>query len=269
MGLATVLGLAPRGFFIPYRYAASLPEAKAYPALAARFDAYRDGFAAVLDAIDGYADAFRAIGDAPPPAPRWDQDWFPPLDAATAYAIVRRHAPRRIVEVGSGHSTRFLMRALADGGIGAGVLAIDPAPRADIATLPMTSFPGTVQAAGADCFAGLVANDILFIDSSHILMPGSDVDVVLNDVLPTLAPGVLVHFHDIFLPDAYPREWRWRGYNEQLGVAPLVTSGAYEPIFASRYVATRMAERLQRSVVAPLPRIDGAVDSSLWLRKLR
>ena len=64
-----------------------------------------------------YADEFRAIGDAPPPEPRWDQDWFPRLDAAALYVFVREARPRGIVEIGSGHSTRFMARAVRDGGL--------------------------------------------------------------------------------------------------------------------------------------------------------
>ena len=64
------------------------------------------------------------------------------------------------------------------------------------------------------------------IDSSHTLVPGSDVDLLLNRVLPALSAGAVVHVHDIFLPDNYPDDWAWRGYNEQLGVAPLLFGGA-------------------------------------------
>ena len=71
----------------------------------------------------------------------------------------------------------------------------------------------------------LAPGDVLSIDSSHILMPGTDVDILLNRVLPALPAGVLVHIHDVFLPDDYPPAWSWRGYNEQLGVAALVQGG--------------------------------------------
>ena len=134
MGLATVLGARPRGFFIPYRYAASLPgpgERAAYAALAPRFAAAEPDFAAHLDAIDALAADLEAIS-GPPPAPRFDQSWFPTLDAAAAYAMVRTRRPARIVEIGSGHSTRFLARAVADGGLATHILAIDPAPRATL-----------------------------------------------------------------------------------------------------------------------------------------
>ena len=270
-GLATVLGLAPRGFFIPYRYAGAVtpPGARApYDAMERLFDDAAAGFRRRLDGLAAYRGALRAIADAPPPAPRWEQDWFPRLDAAMAYAMVRDHAPKRIVEVGSGHSTRFLARAVADGGGGVRFIAIDPAPRAAIAGLDVEVIQRTVQRADTTPYEGFAAGDILFIDSSHILMPGSDVDFLLNRVMPALPAGVVVHIHDIFLPDDYPRSWAWRGYNEQLAVAALLSGGGYRPLFASRYAVTRMAEAVAASAAGGLPIIAGALESSLWLEKL-
>ena len=266
-GLATVLGLAKRGFFIPYAQAAQVRR-RGYPAIADLFREHEDAFAAFLDVIEGYAEALEAIGPDTPPEPRWNQGWFPRLDAAAAYAMVRYHAPRRIVEVGSGHSTRFLARAVRDGGIACEVTAIDPQPRASIAGLSVRTVASTVQEAGEAPFAALGSGDVLFIDSSHVLMPGSDVDFLLNQVLPTLPAGVLVHFHDIFVPEDYPQSWSWHGYNEQAAVAALIAGGeSYEILFANRYVATQMAGRLAQTVLARLPLIDGAFENSLWLRK--
>jgi len=267
-GLATVLGIAPRGFFIPCRHAGAVADPvgeNAYPALAPLFEGARGRMEALLGAIDGYAAELRAIGGDPPPAPRWDQAWFPPLDAAAAYALVRTRKPSRIVEVGGGHSTRFLARAAADGGLATAIATIDPAPRA-LLPAGVAHIAAPLQAA-PDAAAGLGPGDMLFIDSSHILMPGSDVDLALSRLWPRLSPGVLVHFHDIFLPDGYPASWRWRGYNEQSGVAALLAGGAAAVIFASHFAATRMADRLGRTVVASLPRHPAAIDASLWLEK--
>jgi hypothetical protein len=269
-GLRTVLGFAPRGFFLPYRYAATLPgpgARKAYPAAEALLESCRDRFAQVLWDLEPFAADLRCIGEDPPPAPRWSQSWFPRLDAATAYAFVRSQKPERIVEVGSGHSTRFLARAVADGGFETRITAIDPVPRAQLDSLPITLRRQTLQSAGEAPFRDLRSGDFLMIDSSHVLMPGSDVDSVLGRILPALAEGVWVHIHDIFLPDDYPAEWNWRGYNEQLGVLALLLGGAWEVRFASRFVATRMAQDLERSIVAALPLPDGAFESSLWLVK--
>ena len=269
-GLSTVLGLGKRGIFIPYRHAESLeaPIGRAtHLAIEAHLRAHERTFDEVLALIESYAPALEQIGTAAPPEPRFGQDWFPRLDAAAAYAIVRAYRPPRIVEVGSGHSTRFLARAVKDGGLTTEITAIDPKPRADLAGLDSVKLVRrTLQEAGLDAFAPVRAGDIVFIDSSHVLMPGSDVDILLNRVLPALPAGVLVHLHDIFLPDDYPAEWAWRGYNEQLAVIPLLLGGSVELGFASRYVATRMPAALSKGVLGRLPRPEGALESSLWLR---
>jgi len=127
----------------------------------------------------------------------------------------------------------------------------------------------TVQAAPGELFDKLRAGDVLFMDSSHILMPGSDVDLLLNRVLPRLPAGVIVHIHDIFLPFDYPSIWGWRAYNEQQGVLPLLTTGAYAPLFSSVWARQRFADRLAKSVVARLPLPKDAISTSLWLEKRR
>lgn len=270
MGLSTVLGIARRGYFIPHRYAAALPipaPHAAYPEIETVFEAGRPAFEAVLADIDSCAGAIEAIGREPPPAPRWNQGWFPRLDAAAAYALVRSRGPSRVLEVGSGHSTRFMVRAARDAGLDTIFTAIDPAPRADLGGLGVTHHAATVQQAGDAPFRELAPGDVLFIDSSHILMPGSDADFLINRVWPSLPVGSIVHFHDIFLPDGYPASWEWRGYNEQLGVAPLLIAKGARILFSSRFVATRMAAETNATVVGRLPLMEGAVESSLWLEK--
>ena len=269
--LSTVLGLKPRGYFIPYRYADQLPgpgHRPAYEAVERLFAAHEAMFQATLDRVEDQAQALEAIGgDDPAPGPRWHQDWFPRLDAAVAYAMVRAAEPARILEVGSGHSTRFMARAIADGGLSTRLTAIDPAPRAAIRDLDVEWIGEPVHRADRALFRRLGDGDILFIDSSHILMPGSDVDVLFNHILPELPQGVLVHVHDIFLPDDYPTAWAWRGYGEQLALVGPMTGGGWQPLFASRYMATRRADLLSRSVVSRLPLADGAFETSLWLRR--
>ncbi|MGH7186617.1 MAG: class I SAM-dependent methyltransferase, partial [Pseudomonadota bacterium] len=126
-----------------------------------------NGFENFLKVIETYSSELQAIGAEPPPAPRWDQDWFPRLDAAAAYAMVRETRPARIVEVGSGHSTRFLARAVADGGLDTRITCIDPQPRASISGLKVDFLKMEVQQAKPSIFKSLAASDILFIDSSH------------------------------------------------------------------------------------------------------
>ncbi len=272
MGLATVLGIARRGFFIPYRYAGLIPphaERGTYAAVAEAFRARADSFQGVLATVQEYqADLEALAGPAPGAlaAPRWDQDWFPPLDAAVLYALIRRHRPARIFEVGCGHSTRFAARAVADEGLETEIRCFDPAPRAVLDGLGVVAEKVTVQEAGAETFEPLAAGDFLVVDSSHILMPGSDVDLLVNHVLPSLPAGVLVQFHDIFLPDDYPEAWDWRGYNEQLALVPLVLGGRFEIVFSSRFAdAGGLPEG---HVVRGFAGASAAPPSSLWLRSL-
>ena len=271
LGLPTILGLAKRGFFIPYRYAETVPLAGAanlYPVVAKLFADYADIFAKALAVLADYeADFQRILANRTPGAPRFDQDWFPRLDAAMIYALVRRFQPRRILEVGSGHSTRFVARAVADGKLATTIAAIDPAPRADIAALPITLLRDAVPHCGSAPFESLRPGDLLMIDSSHILMPGTDVDFLLSSVLPNLKPGTLVHIHDMMLPDDYPADWAWRGYNEQPAIAALLGSGVWQPLFSSHWAVTRMAPAVARSAVAALPVPDGARESGLWLER--
>ncbi|MBE9558941.1 MAG: class I SAM-dependent methyltransferase, partial [Proteobacteria bacterium] len=104
--------------------------------------------------------------------------------------------------------------------------------------------------------------------SSHILMPGTDVDMLLNRILPSLPAGVYVHIHDIFLPDPYPADWEWRGYNEQQGAASLITGGGWNVEFASHYAVTRMADRVAGGVLGRLPLKPGAREASPGIKKL-
>ncbi|HEV7874890.1 MAG TPA: class I SAM-dependent methyltransferase, partial [Enterovirga sp.] len=151
-GLATALGLAERGFFIPYRYAGAVQPAD-YPALEPLFSAAEPAFKAVLARIEEFGPDLERIRDESGPA-RFDQDWFPRLDAAAAYAMVRGGNPRRIVEIGSGHSTRFLARAAADGGLAAEIVAIDPAPRASLAELGVRHEASLLSNAAPALFTG-------------------------------------------------------------------------------------------------------------------
>lgn len=273
MGLQTLLGpvvgLRRQGFFIPYRYADSVAVTQpVYTQLAERFAAAEPVFLDLLRGADDYAEALQAIAGEKgvSPAPKFEQSWFPTLDAVVAYTLVRQYGPRRIVEIGSGHSTRFLARAVKDAGLPTEITAIDPQPRAALTGLPVTFQPAIVQTADPAIFRALQPGDILFIDSSHILMPGTDVDWLFNRVLPALPHGVLVHIHDIFLPDDYPPDWAWRGYNEQQAIGPLL-AGGFTPLFSSHYALTRLAHAVSASIIGRLPHVAEAKPASLWLVK--
>lgn len=273
LGLPTVLGLRPGGFFIPYRYAADVPPEPETPIpwIESRLAAAEVDFQDLLTQADGFSEDLLAFAGAGPPMPRWEQSWFPRLDGLAAYVLTRSRRPLRIVEVGSGHSTRFFAAGLRDGRAPeeARIFAIDPVPRADIAALPVVEpMRALVQSVDPGLFASLGPGDILAIDSSHIAMPGSDVDILFTRILPALKPGVLVQIHDVFLPDPYPRSWRWRGYNEQGMVGALLAGGTWRPIWSSHYVSTRMSAAMTRSVAGRIHLPKNAYESALWLEKL-
>ncbi|MEL7466117.1 MAG: class I SAM-dependent methyltransferase [Pseudomonadota bacterium] len=260
MGKRTLEGVAKEGFFIPYRYADSVASPGPYPAFEALFAAYEDAMRGVLAEIEAVADDLRAFA-GPAPRPRWDQDWFPRADGAAAYAIVAARRPRRIIEVGSGHSTRFMAAANT-----AEITCIDPEPRAGFHDLGVDWRAEVLSAAHIPMFAALEAGDVAFFDSSHILVPGCDVDMIVNRILPVLRPGVLVHIHDILLPDPYPPQWEWRGYAEQNALGPWLLAGGLRPIWSSHYAVTRLGAA-ESGVLADLPLIDGALETSLWTEK--
>ncbi|MBT5495001.1 MAG: class I SAM-dependent methyltransferase [Alphaproteobacteria bacterium] len=218
-----------------------------------------------LTSASGWRADILNIGPDNPPEPRWNQDWFPRLDALAAYVMVRRAQPARIVEVGAGHSTRFLARAIRDGHLATRLTSLDPQPRAtlsgfDVLTKPLQDIPLSL-------FGSLRIGDILFVDSSHVLAPGSDVARLMGHILPPLPSGLLVHFHDIFLPNDYPSDWAHRRYNEQSAVAGLLSSGDWQIEFSSAHAVRRLGDAIAQSVAGELPLIAGARESSLWLRK--
>jgi hypothetical protein len=150
---------------------------------------------------------------------------------------------------------------VADGGLDTRITCIDPEPRATIAGLEVDYLRAPVQSAPPSCF-DLDGGDILFIDSSHQLKAGSDLEFLLERVLPRLARGVRVHFHDIFLPDPYPEMWAWRRYNEQEAVAGLLADG-----YALEFSSHQAKQTRLNGVLARLPLLPGALESSFWLCK--
>ncbi|MEM8624845.1 MAG: class I SAM-dependent methyltransferase [Pseudomonadota bacterium] len=270
MMIATVFG-SPQGFFSPYRYADAVSAPQRYPALEARFAAAFDRAATggmacpadVFHAIERHSAPLAALGGSLP-APRWEQTWYPRLDGAAAYAIVASTAPAQIVEVGSGHSTRFLSRAVADAGADGQITCIDPEPRAALHGLDITWRRRLLSDEDMQLFAALGPGDIAFFDSSHLLWPGSDVDLILNGILPALAPGVLIHIHDICLPDAYPQHWAWRGYTEQLGLGGWLAGGGADILWSSHFALSRRAAA-DHPTIRSLPHSEGAPETALWL----
>jgi len=152
----------------------------------------------------------------------YNNGYFESCDAEVAYCMVREWKPRRIIEIGSGFSTRAMAQALRanreQDGVTGELVTIDPSPERlpqnalkDVITVVIDQ----VQRLDIRVFESLSPDDMLFIDSSHVVSVGSDVVREYLQILPRLKPGVLVHVHDIFLPSDYPRDavlenlWFW------------------------------------------------------------
>ena len=135
---------------------------------------------------------------------------FSGADACAYYGIARSRQPRRVVEVGGGWSTIFLAHALARNDRPAAVTVIEPEPDPRLlARLPRDwdVQRALLQFADLSAFDALAAGDICFYDGSHVARTGSDVNWFFFEVLPRLAPGVLIHVHDMFTPRDYIAEW--------------------------------------------------------------
>jgi predicted O-methyltransferase YrrM len=197
----------------------------------------------------------------------FDNDWFTSPDAEVLYTVIREHQPNRIVEVGSGFSTKIMRQAITDGDLRSELISIDPLPRTDIAGLADQIYAVRAEAMrDSPIFSSLQVSDILFIDSSHEIKSGNDVLFLFLDLLPKLRPGVLVHVHDVFLPYEYPAEWvidgGW-GWNEQYLVQALLSGRSFEVIWPGHFL-----QRTGYDFSELFPHSRGRRAQSLWLRKL-
>jgi predicted O-methyltransferase YrrM len=200
------------------------------------------------------------------------------VDAQALHCMVRSLRPRRILEIGAGFSTLVSGRALLENqretGVAGELVAIDPHPRdflrrgvaglSKLITTPLQDLP-------LSFFEELGENDVLFIDSSHVLAIGSDVQYEILEILPRLRRGVVVHLHDIFLPDEYPRTWVLKNcwfWNEQyLLQAFLCFNNAFEVLWAGAYL--HREHPLQLQAAFPWSRVDTRRPGSFWMRKTR
>jgi predicted O-methyltransferase YrrM len=168
-----------------------------------------------LDVIEGPLLPFIADLDLPlhprkdPSELHLDNPWYGPMDAHVLYAMLRNSPPRRVLELGSGFSTLIIDHALQANScaVESAHEVVDPFPSPLLSVLEGRVRVRQESAAVLDLsvFAELKAGDLLFVDTSHSVRPGGEVVRLVLRILPTLAPGVVVHFHDIFVPFEYPR----------------------------------------------------------------
>lgn len=141
--------------------------------------------------------------------------FFGPMDAASLTAMLATSNPRRYIEIGSGTSTRFARRAIERFALSTRITCIDPHPRQSIDLVADEIIPKSILDVDLAIFDALEAGDILFFDGSHLSFSGTDCPRFFLEVLPRLPARVLIHIHDIFLPNDYPDRLRTRFYNEQ------------------------------------------------------
>ena len=203
---------------------------------------------------------------------------FESVDAEVLYCFIRSLRPKLIYEVGSGFSTRLAALAVAQNADQSESLcelvAFDPYADETV----RRGFPGLarvvprrIQDVELELFEGLGADDILFVDSSHVVSIGSDVCHVLLRILPRLNSGVVVHFHDVFLPFEYPRRHVIKNchfWNEQYALhAFLLFNSDYEVLWAGNYMAHKYPERLEFAFPSYVR--ERTRPGSLWIRRCR
>jgi predicted O-methyltransferase YrrM len=261
-----LIGLREGGFFVPYPYMASVPKnCSPYPAMVQLLKTQEPQFASHLAHIKSFAPDFRR-GIEQGVIPWEDAGMFPKLDAIAAYGIVRTYKPQRVIEIGSGASSRVMAQALVDNGRGT-LTCIDPAPRRSIQEIGANLVKRVLREDDIAILYEFQAGDLLFIDSSHVMLPRMDVDIQFNRMFPLLPKGAIVHVHDIFLPDDYPETWRSRNFSEQNALFGWIASGFFEVLFPSYYLATRQERELRSSLDDLLPENLIRNAGSIWLRK--
>lgn len=199
----------------------------------------------------------------------FDNPNFARVDAFVLYAMLRDLQPKRMFEIGSGHSTRVSAAALARNAVSCRHLCIEPFEMPWLEQTGAEVLRTPVEDVPLSLFAELEAGDVLFIDSSHAIRPQGDVVREYLQILPSLAPGVIVHVHDVYTPhDLHPylvvdQRKLW---HEQYLMEALLSGGERFAVVLANYWIGRQHPRLFARVVpgfALPPARDGC---SFWLR---
>ena len=200
--------------------------------------------------------------------------------AAALYSIIRFHRSRRVIEIGSGHSSLVISQALQvnardDRSYECSYTIVDPYPRKMLKALPGLSEIAAVEVETKDVafFQSLKRDDILFIDSSHVVRTGGDVNFLYLDVLPLLKPGVLIHCHDIPLPFEYPKAYatnpRFRVFwtEAYLLQAFLAFNADFEVLLALALIQTDHFGEFQKAFPHFSPASTSYQSGSFWIRR--
>lgn len=193
-------------------------------------------------------------------------------DGAVYHSMLRSLRPKTVIEVGSGFSSAIALDVRDQDLPGLNLIFIEPYPERLLSLLQERDRASTtlhrkaVQDVPIEVFDALERDDILFIDSTHVSKPGSDVNWLLFRVLPRLKPGVVVHVHDIFYPFEYRDSWltERRSWNEAyLLRAFLSFNSAYQIEFFNSWVWQDHPEIIRKY----LPAQENARPGSIWLRR--
>jgi hypothetical protein len=187
------------------------------------------------------------------------------------YGLLAGRNPQRYIEVGSGNSTRFAARAVADHKLRTRIISIDPEPRSEVDALCDMVLRMPLEDVDSALFAQVEADDVVFMDGSHRSLQNSDVTVFFLELMPLLKPGTIYGMHDIFLPLDYPQEWAERVYNEQYLLAAYLFGGADgdEILLPSFHVSVTPALISHLAPVWREPRLAGLLPfgNSFWMRR--
>ncbi len=212
-----------------------------------------------------HADALKALKDADrnQTGYRTGNGYYDSPDTDALYLMIRRFAPKRVIEVGCGNSTRVTRQAIIDGGLETQITAIDPYPRADIAHVVDLFKQKRLEEVDPALFEQLEAGDVLFIDSSHVVRMSNDVAHLFCRIIPALKPGVVIHVHDVFLPYEYPKRFYYDcpGWGEQYMLHALLQSGAYSMLWPGYYL-----QQDRPDAVEALPFLKDGRAQSIWVQ---
>ena len=199
-------------------------------------------------------------------------------DSVFLYCMMRSFKPKKIIEIGSGHSSAIMLdtnERFFENKIHC--TFIEPFPEERLMHILKESdkkkhniINNKVQLVKFEIFQTLDRNDILFIDSTHVSKIGSDVNYLLFEVLPSLKPGVLVHFHDIFYPFELPIHWvlekRWFWNENYLLRAFLMHNKKYEIIAFNTYLQKIKLDWFSKEMPECL--LGSEDTGSIWIQKM-
>lgn len=223
--------------------------------------------------LEGYGQYYEDLPftDAPQPGFRYyfGQEWFCYADAIFLYCHLRKTEPRRIVEVGSGFSSAVILDT-AEHFLPCKpeVVLIEPNPGRLLGLLrpddlqQVTVIEDEVQDVPMSVFSSLQAGDLLLIDSSHVVKAGNDLHFLFFDVIPQLADGVNVHFHDVFYPFDYLSDWLLEGryWNEAYFLRAFLSYNSEWRIrFFNSYVGRRFHDYLAQRMPLCLKNTGGSI----------